>query len=82
MAKNTNGRVPKRLLMRMLAELGMTLTRGEFMGRRRWVVTDKNGKSVYFSSLRNAFYRYKDPKTKAEQEKIEPYARRIRMAIS
>jgi hypothetical protein len=82
MAKQSRGRVPKRLLMRMLAELGLTLTRGDFMGRRRWMVTDKNGKTEYFSSLYNVFYRFQHPKTKKEEALIEPYAQRIRMAIS
>lgn len=82
MAKRSRGRVPKSLLVKMLEKLGMTLTRGEFMGRRRWVVEDKNGKAEYFSSLYNVFYKFKNPKTKGKQMEIEPIVQRINRAIS
>lgn len=73
-----NNRVPKRLLVEMLAILGLTMTRETFMDRRRWKISDGS----YSDSLLAVFNRYRHPKDKKLATKIQPLVTKITRAIS
>ncbi len=78
--KKTN-RVPKSLLVKMLDILGLKLTRGDFMGRRMWIVGAPGHKPTYHNSLHDIFKSYRFPKEKGMEEQIKEVRSKINRAI-
>lgn len=78
--KKHQHRVPKTLLVKLLAILGYKLDRGTLVDRRMWRVAG-HGKTEYFPSLMDVFKAYRKAPTNDLQIKIDPYVDTINRAI-
>lgn len=75
--KSSGHRVPKSLLVKMLAVLGLKINKS---GRMEWTVSG-NGHTEYFTSMRAIFFKYRKAGDATARATIDPIAMRIEKAI-